>query len=142
MDNLTHTLTGVALSQAGLNRKTRFATLAMILGSNAPDVDIAARFGGGANYLKYHRGITHSIPGVIVLAAVVTAIVYALGRPRQSLPGTGATTEARPPKSPSAPALNPRWLFAACLIATSVHLLMDFTNDYGVRPFLPFSGRW
>ena len=130
MDNLTHTLTGVALSQAGLNRKTRFATLAMILGSNAPDVDIVARFGGGATYLKYHRGITHSIPGVIVLAALVAAIVYALGR------------KARPPKQLSAPALNPRWLFTACLIATSLHLLMDFTNDYGVRPFLPFSGRW
>ena len=130
MDNLTHTLAGVALSQAGLNRKTRFATVAVILGSNAPDIDIVTRLGSGATYLKYHRGITHSIPGVIVLAAVVTAIVYALGR------------KGRPPGKSSAPSLNPRWLFVSCLIATSLHLLMDYTNDYGVRPFLPFSGRW
>lgn len=130
MDNLTHTLTGIALSQAGLNRKTRFATLAVIIASSAPDVDIVTRLGGGATYLKDHRGITHSIPGVIVLAAVVAAIVYAFGR------------RARPPKKPSAPALDPHWLFAACLTATALHLVMDFTNDYGVRPLLPFSGRW
>jgi inner membrane protein len=130
MDNLTHTLTAVTLSQAGLNRKTRFATLALILGANAPDIDIVARFAGSATYLKYHRGITHSIPGVIILAAVVAAIVYFPGR------------KARPPRNPAVPPLNGRWLFAVCLISTGSHLLMDFTNAYGVRPFLPFSGRW
>ena len=36
MDNLTHTLTAVAISQTGLNRKTRFATLTLILAANAP----------------------------------------------------------------------------------------------------------
>src|SRR5207244_8174094 len=64
MDNLTHTLTGVALSQAGLNRKTRYATLALVIGSNLPDVDIVTRLAGSATYLKYHRGITHSVLGV------------------------------------------------------------------------------
>ncbi|HLW79482.1 MAG TPA: metal-dependent hydrolase [Terriglobia bacterium] len=130
MDNLTHTLTAVALSQAGLNRKTRFATLALVLGANAPDVDIVTSLGGSATYLKYHRGITHSIPGVIVLAAVVAALVYLAGR------------KAGPPRRPSAPPLDPRWLFLVTLISTALHLLMDFTNSYGVRPFLPFSGRW
>ena len=27
-------------------------------------------------------------------------------------------------------------------MGTGSHLLLDFTNAYGVRPFLPFSGRW
>ena len=40
MDNLTHTLTAVAISQTGLNRKTRFATLTLILAANAPDLDL------------------------------------------------------------------------------------------------------
>ena len=130
MDNLTHTLTAVAMSQAGLNRKTRFATLALMVGANAPDIDIVSRLGGSATYLKYHRGITHSILGVVVLAAVVAALVYFPGR------------KARPPRKPSAPPLDGRWLFAVCLIAIASHLLMDATNSYGVRPFMPFSGRW
>ena len=64
MDNLTHTLTAVALSHAGLRRKTRFATLTLIAAANLPDVDIISRFWGSATYLKYHRGFTHSILGV------------------------------------------------------------------------------
>ena len=128
MDNLTHTLTGIALSQAGLDRKTRFATLALIVGSNAPDVDIVSRLGGSVAYLQYHRGITHSFLGVTLLAAVLTALIYYPGR------------RARP--KPSAPPLDGRWLFGVCWIATLGHLLLDFTNAYGIRPFLPFSGRW
>ncbi|HEY6292727.1 MAG TPA: metal-dependent hydrolase [Terriglobia bacterium] len=128
MDNLTHTLTGIALSQAGLNRKTRFATLALILGSNAPDVDIVARFGGSTAYLEYHRGITHSLVGLTGLAFVLTALIYFPGR--------------RLKPKPFAPSLDGRWLLVLCSIALLCHLLLDFTNAYGVRPLMPFSGRW
>lgn len=128
MDNLTHTLTGIALSQAGLNRKTRFATLALVLGANAPDADLVSGFRGSISYLEYHRGITHSLVGVTVLAAVLTALIYLVGR------------KVNP--KPSGPPLDARWLFAACWIATLSHLLLDLTNQYGVRPLLPFSGRW
>jgi inner membrane protein len=128
MDNLTHTLAGIALSQAGLNRRSRFATLALILGSNAPDVDIVSRLGGSATYLQDHRGITHSLAGVTALALILTAAIYFAGR------------RAKP--KASGPPLNLGWLFVICWIATLGHLLLDFTNAYGVRPFPPFSGRW
>src|SRR6266699_7080682 len=130
MDNLTHTLTGVALSQAGLNRKTRFATLALVIGSNLPDVDIVTRLAGSATYLKYHRGITHSVLGVIVLSALLAGTIYYLGR------------AARPPKKRATPPLDGRWVLAICLIALASHVLMDLTNTYGVRCLWPFSGRW
>ena len=68
MDNLTHTLTGIAISQTGLNRKTRFATLTLILAANAPDVDVLAGLKGSIAYLKYHRGIAHSFVGIVALA--------------------------------------------------------------------------
>ena len=35
-----------------------------------------------------------------------------------------------------------RLLLLVCGIALGVHVLMDFTNAYGVRLFLPFSSRW
>jgi len=128
MDNLTHTLTAVALSQAGLNRKTRFATLALVLASNLPDIDLAIRFAGNATRFKYHRSYTESILGVIVLAALLAGAVYFFGR------------KAAPRRS--GPPLDGRWLFGICCIATATHLLMDFADSDGVRPFLPFSRRW
>ena len=40
--------------------------------------------------------------------------------------------------------LPPRWglLFGCAYLAGLSHILLDFTNNYGVRPFWPFSGRW
>ncbi len=127
MDNLTHTLTAVALSQAGLSRKTRFATLTLVAAANLPDLDIISRFWGSATYLEHHRGFTHSILGVSLLAVVLGEVVYLLGRKAK-------------PKSGPPPSLL--WLLLLAWIGTASHLLMDFTNSYGVRPFLPFSARW
>jgi inner membrane protein len=127
VDNLTHTLTAVALSHAGLHRKTRFATLTLIAAANLPDLDLVSRFWGDATYLKYHRGFTHSILGVSLLAFLLGLTIYFLGRKAKPKPG---------------PPLSLGWLLILAWIGTASHLLMDFTNSYGVRPFLPFSARW
>ena len=128
MDNLTHTLTGLAISQAGFNHKTRLATLAIVVGSNLPDVDSVSGFWGSVTYLQHHRGITHSIVGVIALGIALAGTVYFVGRRLRT--------------KTSGPPLDGRWLLLACCVATGVHLLLDFTNSYGIRPFLPFSAHW
>ena len=128
MDNITHTLIGLAVSQAGFNRKTRYATLAIVIGANLPDIDMVSGFGGNVDYLEYHRGITHSLIGVTVLGALLAGTVYFLGK------------RARPAKS--GPPINGLWLLVGCWVATASHMLLDFTNAYGVRPFLPFNGHW
>jgi inner membrane protein len=127
MDNLTHTLTAIAISQTGLNRKTRFATLTVILAANAPDLDIVAGLKDGATYLKYHRGITHSFIGIIAIAVILWGVMSWIGKRVRSKPGLP---------------LDDRWLLLAAFLGTGSHLLLDFTNAYGVRPFLPFSGHW
>jgi len=49
---------------------------------------------------------------------------------------------------PRAPILNPQqpvnwwWLYLAALISALSHLLLDWTNNYGLRPFFPFNPRW
>ncbi len=128
MDNVTHTLVGVALARAGFNRKTRYATWAMAIGSNLPDGDIIAAWRGGINYLRYHRAITHSLIGVTVLGWALALIFYFFGR--------------RARQKPHVLPVNLKWLIAACWLSTALHLFMDYTNQYGVRPFLPFRGRW
>jgi inner membrane protein len=129
MDNITHTLTGLALANAGLNRKTRFATAALLIGSNLPDMDVVWSMGSGAKYLEYHRGITHSILGAAVLAVLLFAILYFIGK------------RASPPKK-SRPPFDARWMILVCLIGLEFHVLMDFTNAYGTRLFLPFNSHW
>lgn len=128
MDNLTHTLTGFAISYAGLNRKTRYATVAIVIGANLPDIDQVAGFWGSMTYLKYHRGITHSILGAAVLATLLAAIVYFVGKRR--------------PPAKSGPPLNGRWLFIVCWVALASHLVLDVATSYGVRLLMPFSSHW
>ncbi len=44
MDNLTHSLVGALLGQAGLKKKTGLAMPALVIGANLPDVDAACFF--------------------------------------------------------------------------------------------------
>ncbi len=120
MDPLTHTLTGLALSRAGLNRFHRWATPFLLLTSNAPDIDIVSAFGGNFNYFHYHRWLTHSLAGAPVLAAVSALLFCAFERSFRSF----------------------RVLFGLAMAAISSHLLLDWTNAYGVRFLLPFNEHW
>ena len=130
MDPITHFLTGGCLSRAGLNRKTGLATLTCVLAAEAPDVDILYYFGGSVTGFQHHRGFTHTLLGAPVVAGVVLAGVYGIYR----LMRVGG----QQPKHP------PRWklLFGYAFIAVLSHLFLDFTNNYGVRPFAPFNPRW
>jgi inner membrane protein len=130
LEPLTHFLTGACLGRAGLNRKTALATLTLTLAAEAPDLDIVARFWGRAVGFEHHRGFTHSFLGVPLDAVVVVAFVYLVWRLR-----------GRKTKNPTLP---PRWgvLFLYACFAGLSHILLDFTNNYGVRPFWPFSEKW
>jgi inner membrane protein len=118
------------MGRAGLNRKTALATLTLTLAAEAPDLDVLASIRGPAFGLAHHRGFTHSFLGVLLDAMVVVAFVYLIWRLR-----------GRRTKDPTLP---PRWgllFFYACLAGLS-HILLDFTTNYGVRPFWPFSEKW
>jgi inner membrane protein len=119
MENLTHSLTGYFLSHAGLNRFTPHATLLLILAANAPDIDILTVAGGGLNYFHYHRGITHAIAFAPVLAIALVALYRLVFKTIPWLPA-----------------------FFVALAGIASHLLLDLTNDYGIRLFLPFDGTW
>jgi inner membrane protein len=118
------------MGRAGLNRKTALATAVLTLAAEAPDLDVLGRFGGPAFGFAHHRGFTHSFLGVPLDAALVVGFVYLIWRLR-----------GRKLKDPNLP---PRWglLFLYACIAGLSHILLDFTNNYGVRPFWPFSEKW
>ena len=130
MEPVTHFLFGACIGRAGLNRKTALATATLTLAAEAPDLDVLSRFGGSAFGLNHHRGFTHSFLGVPLVAAAVVGFVYLIWRVR------GRSTHNLD--------LPPRWglLFGFACLAGLSHILLDFTNHYGVRPFWPFSERW
>ena len=130
MEPVTHFLFGAAMGRAGLNRKTALATATLTLAAEAADLDVISRFWGSASGLNHHRGFTHSFLGVPLVATFVVGFIYLIWRLR-----------GRKIKNPNLP---PRWgvLFAYACLAGVSHILLDFTNNYGVRPFWPFSERW
>jgi inner membrane protein len=131
LEPITHFLTGACMGRAGLNRKTALATLTLTLAAEAPDLDIIGGWIRGSVFgFAHHRGFTHSFLGILLDALVVVGFVYLLWRLRR-----------RKMKDPDLP---PRWgllYLYACLAGLS-HILLDFTNNYGVRPFWPFSEKW
>src|SRR6266498_1405848 len=75
MDNLTHSLVGLAASKAGLEKLSPHTSALCILASNAPDSDIVALlFGGRWSFLQHHRGITHSMLGTPNRTAPTTVV--------------------------------------------------------------------
>ncbi|HET8546678.1 MAG TPA: metal-dependent hydrolase [Bryobacteraceae bacterium] len=122
MDNLTHSLTGLMLSRAGLKRGVPGGTLLLVLAANAPDMDvISVAFGGASAYFHYHRWYTHSLLLLPLIAVAPVLIVRAAVR-RKPFPWRRAC--------------------ASSLVATATHPLMDFLNPYGIRFFLPWSDDW
>jgi len=120
MDNLTHTLTGLALSRSGLNRLCPRAGLLIMIAANIPDIDMLSLFEGPLRNMEVHRGYTHSLPCLPAMACIPVALTALISRRR--LPWLSA------------------WLLACVGILS--HLMLDCSMSYGVRLLLPFSSRW
>src|SRR5271165_631936 len=135
MDPITHFMTGACLGRSGFNRRTAYATLAMTLAAEAPDLDIVWGFRGPLATFEHHRGITHTLIAAPVIALVTTGVVWLVHK-------WSSTGKRRKPLRPGLP--PPRWglIWLFALIADLSHLLLDYTNNYGIRPFFPFNPRW
>jgi membrane-bound metal-dependent hydrolase YbcI (DUF457 family) len=127
MDNLTHTLFAATLARTPLGRG-RGATTALLLASNAPDIDIVATIGGAATYLQWHRGPTHGPLGIIALGLATAGLVW-----------TGFHRVDRGRNSEHAPY---RRLAAVSIAGVLLHVLMDFPTSYGSRVLSPFDWYW
>lgn len=136
MDNVTHSLVGLALAEAvvavrGSDERGAFrgaAYLVSLLANNFPDFDFSYAWISGRKlgYLLQHRGYTHEI-----LAALPFALL-----------GLGAGWLYLRRKRASASAADWRWLAALALAGPLLHVGMDYCNSYGVHPFWPLSNRW
>jgi inner membrane protein len=130
MDPLTHVLTGTVLARAGFNRRAAYVTLAMAIAAEFPDVDTVSSLWGPITGFAEHRGIVHTFLAVPFEAALLTGAFWLFHRFRKM--------PKRPPRAP----VHWGWLAAGVTLALLSHLLLDWTNNYGLRPFLPFNPHW
>ncbi len=133
MDNLTHSLVGALLGQAGLKKKTGLAMPALIIGANLPDVDAACFFWlDGQEHLGFRRGITHGPPALVLLPLILAGLLWGFDRWQAK---RGKRPEGRRP-------VSFKWLFLLSFIGCLTHPALDWLNVYGIRLLEPFSSQW
>jgi inner membrane protein len=149
MEPVTHILTGACLSRTGLNRRAAYTTLAMAIAAELPDIDTLWSLRGSVAGFQHHRGITHTFVGIPFEAALVVAAIYGLHRWRTAraqrlVPPPHASQDDHVPAPHPLTAAPVRWglLYLFTLLALLSHLLLDYTNNYGIRPFFPFNPHW
>lgn len=127
MDTGTHVVMGVSV--AGLatldpniaNDPTLFNAvfIGAMAGSLAPDFDTVLKFRNNAVYIRNHRGITHSIPAVILWGLLISGLIYFL------FPTTSFFT-----------------IWAWTFLAVILHVFVDIFNAYGTQALRPFTKNW
>lgn len=130
MDPIAHTFAGAALAAAGLKRATPLAAAALVIGANAPDVDVVAVFAADYWQLATRRGVTHGVLALVLWPFVLTGLLLLWDR---------AVRRARDPAA--APARAGPLLLLTTLAVVS-HPTLDWLNNYGLRWLMPFDGRW
>lgn len=142
MDNMTHSLVGLALGElveralpaagdpaTGRTRR-RALLLTGLLASNFPDLDLVLTplLPAPLGYLIHHRGHTHTLLYALPQVALLLALTWLLWPAARRL--LHADRGAR------------RAVIATALLGMVLHLSFDGLNVYGVHPFHPFDSRW
>ncbi|UOF89049.1 metal-dependent hydrolase [Fodinisporobacter ferrooxydans] len=128
MDTASHVLFGCTIAglayvdpQVSHNPILAQAVLfSTVIGSNLPDVDSLVRLKGYSSYIRHHRGITHSIPALLICPLLVTwlaSMIYHLTEFWYVLYG---------------------WTFLSVVF----HVFLDMLNTYGVQCYYPFTKKW
>ncbi len=142
MDNLSHSIIGFGVGElvhrslpdeadAPSQRvRHRLLLVACALASNFPDLDLVLNklLPDPLGYLLNHRGHTHTALLLLPQLALLAALLWFCWPSARAL-----LKASRPARLGLALSLG---------LGFALHLLMDFTNSYGIHPWYPFTGRW
>lgn len=127
LDTGTHIVMGIALGGlatldpvvADSNVMTNSVLIGTIVGSQIPDIDTVLKLKNNATYIRNHRGITHSLPAVLLWPLVIIAFIYFIF-----------------------PTVNLFHLWIWTFLAVFLHVFVDIFNSYGTQALRPFSSKW
>lgn len=118
MDPVTHIAAGVLIGEAARDRFPAGRALIPLAAFAAwmPDLDNIVTFFGPEAYMRYHRGYTHSLLGVTLMAWLLAAVAHRFWKSV----GVGKFF----------------LLFFLCALS---HIFLDCITSYGTGVLLPFS---
>lgn len=127
MDTATHVVMGIAVGSIAMLDPVvandpllaQTVMLGAIIGSQAPDFDTILKLKNNAKYIRNHRGITHSIPAVLLWPILITAIISLV-----------------------VPEVNLLHLWLWTFLAVILHVFVDIFNAYGTQALYPFKKKW
>ncbi|MGD6801002.1 metal-dependent hydrolase [Rossellomorea vietnamensis] len=127
MDTGTHVVMGFAIGGlatldpvvAESAVTSQSVLIGAIIGSQIPDIDTVLKLRNNAVYIRNHRGITHSIPAVLIWPLLILAVLY-----------------------PFYPEANLLHLWIWTFLAVFLHVFVDIFNAYGTQAIRPFSSKW
>jgi inner membrane protein len=128
---ITHALLSLVLARAGQKLLPRYGLAMLVVAGVAADLDFLSYFGGPSAYLRFHRGVLHSLLGSLLLVCVLALVFWAIAR------------RAAAKNSVSS---SPRLSFVAaagvCSVGVVVHLIFDMASGIGVRWLWPYREKW
>jgi inner membrane protein len=128
---LTHALVSLILARACQTFLTRYGAAMLVVSGIAADLDFASYLGGPSAFLRFHRGVLHSVAGSVVVVCVLAVIFWAVGR----------RLEAKNSDS-KLPPVSLLVAAAVCAVGVAAHLLLDLASGIGVQLFWPLQQKW
>lgn len=127
MDTGTHFVMGIALGGLATLDPVisndpvmiQTAMIATIVGSQAPDFDTVLKMRNNAVYIRNHRGITHSLPAIVIWPFIITGVINMF-----------------------VPDINYLHLWLWTFLAVFLHVFVDIFNAYGTQAIRPISKKW
>ena len=142
MDNITHSIIGFGVGELvhrslpdevderSQRVRHRLLLVSCALASNFPDLDLflTRLLPDPLGYLLNHRGHTHTVLWALPQALLLAALLWLCWPSARRL-----LKASRPARLGLALSVG---------VGFALHLLMDFTNSYGVHPWYPLDARW
>jgi len=127
MDTGTHfvigiTLGGLAYLDPAIQQDPVLAQsvfIGTIVGSQAPDFDGIFRVASTRRYIKHHRGISHSLPAILLWPTIIS---IAISQFYQNV------------------SMSHLWFWT--FSAVFLHIFLDLFNAYGTQVFRPITKKW
>ena len=131
MEILNHALLSLMLARAGQAFLPRYGAAMLIVSGVAADLDFVSYLGGPSAFLRFHRGVLHSVPCSVVLVCAIALAFWAVARRHA---GTYPDSKFCPLSFVEA--------LAVCAVGVAAHLLLDLASGIGVQLLWPFRQGW
>ncbi len=117
MDPVTHGLAGAVIAKAGFSRSLgKMGTITGIVVALSPDSDFILRLFGEETFLRYHRGMTHSLILLPVYSLVLAFFFQRISKKKNFL-----------------------YFYLLCFMSLLSHILLDLVTSFGTMALSPLS---